>query len=141
MTTAPLSLPQSSWLRGKNLVFALLGLMLAYVLYHNESFLINAQHPKWQHIQPFRWYLLPHAAAGACALLLAPMQFSDRLRRRYATLHHVIGYTYIVGVFVSAPSGFYVQFFQERMGAPRSFTSPPPPRLSPGSPRLSSRSS
>lgn len=96
--------------------------MLAYVLRHNESFLISAQDPEWQHIHPFRWYLLPHAIAGACALLLAPMQFSDRLRRSYATLHHVVGYTYIVGVFVAAPMGFYVQFLEERIGAPRTFS-------------------
>jgi uncharacterized membrane protein len=97
-------------------------MMLAYVLVHNESFLINAQDPQWQHIHPFRWYLLPHGLAGACALLLAPMQFSDRLRRRYAKLHRVVGRIYVGGVLIAAPMGFYVQYFQERSGAPHSFS-------------------
>lgn len=108
--------------RAKYLVFAFIGLMLGYVLYHNEIFLIQPDHPIWQHYHPFRWYLLPHGLAGACALLLGPMQFSDRLRQRYAKLHRVVGRFYIGGVLVAAPMGFYVQFFQERTGATRSFS-------------------
>ena len=57
--------------------------MVAYVLNHNETFLIHANDPAWQHYQPFKWWLLPHGIAGACALLLGPMQFSDRLRKKY----------------------------------------------------------
>ena len=83
MTTASVSLPRISWLRPKYLLFAFIALMLAYVLRHDEIFLIDPQDPEWQHIHSFRWYLLPHGIAGACALLLAPMQFSDRLRRRF----------------------------------------------------------
>jgi uncharacterized membrane protein len=122
MTTASVSLPRISWSRSKYLLFAFIGLMLAYVLFHNESFLINAHDPKWQHIHPFRWYLLPHGVAGACALLLAPMQFSDRLRRRFTKLHRVVGRTYVGGVLIAAPLGFYIQYFGERAGAPRSFS-------------------
>lgn len=96
--------------------------MLAYVLYHNESFLINRADPAWQHYEPFKWYLLPHGLAGACALLLGPMQFSDRLRQRYAKLHRVVGRIYVAGVFIAGPMGFYIQFFQERMGQTRSFS-------------------
>ena len=46
--------------------------MIAYVLYHNESFLIHPNAPVWHHYQPFRWWLLPHGIAGACAILLGP---------------------------------------------------------------------
>jgi uncharacterized membrane protein len=126
LTTASASLPRMSWFRSKlgwkYLLFAFIGLMLAYVLVHDESFLINAQDPEWQHIHPFRWYLLPHGVAGACALLLAPMQFSDRLRRRFAKLHRVVGRVYIGGVLIAAPFGFYIQHFEERLGAQRSFS-------------------
>ena len=122
MTTASLSLPRMSWSRSKYLLFAFIGLMLAYVLVHNESFLVNAHGPEWQHIHPFRWYLLPHGVAGACALLLAPMQFSDRLRRRFAKLHRVVGRIYVGGVLIAAPLGYYVQYFEQRIGAPRSFS-------------------
>jgi hypothetical protein len=91
MTSASFSLPRMPWLRPKYFVFAFIALMLAYVLRHDEFFLIDPRHPKWQHVHPFPWYLLPHGIAGACALLLAPMQFSDRLRRSFAMLHRVVG--------------------------------------------------
>jgi uncharacterized membrane protein len=122
MATASASALRSPFLRPKYLVFAFVGLMVAYVLRHNEAFLINSQHPVWQHYQPFKWYLLPHGIAGACALLLGPMQFSDRLRRRYAKLHRVVGRIYVGGVFLAGPLGFYIQFFEERFGAARSFS-------------------
>jgi uncharacterized membrane protein len=96
--------------------------MVAYVLYHNESFLIHSRDPVWQHYQPFRWWLLPHGVAGACALFLGPMQFSDRLRRRFTKLHRIVGRFYIAGVCIAGPLGFYIQYFEERMGEARSFS-------------------
>ena len=113
---------QSRRLRPKYLLFASIGLMLAYVILHDESFLVHPKDPIWQHYQPFRWWLLPHGIAGACALLLGPMQFSDRLRARFRQLHRVIGRVYVAGVFVAAPLGFHIQYFEERMGDPRSFS-------------------
>ena len=74
MSTVPASFRGDPWFRPKYLIFAFVALMVAYVLRHNESFLINPEHPAWQHYQPFKWYLLPHGIAGACALLLGPMQ-------------------------------------------------------------------
>jgi len=108
--------------RSKYGVFAFVAVMTAYVLYHNERFLIDPSDPEWPHISTFKWWLLPHAVAGASALLLAPMQFSDRLRRRYARLHRVVGRVYVGGVLVLAPLGAYIQYFEERLGTPRSFT-------------------
>jgi hypothetical protein len=61
------------------------------VLAHNERFLIEPQHPAWAFFAPVTWWLLPHALAGTCAMLAAPLQFSDRLRRRYAKFHRVTG--------------------------------------------------
>ncbi|MGC2195902.1 MAG: DUF2306 domain-containing protein [Terriglobales bacterium] len=122
MATATAPIERSVWLRPKYLLFAFVSLMVAYVLRHNESFLIHSNDPVWQHYQPFKWWLLPHGIAGACALLLGPMQFSDRLRRRFAKLHRVVGRIYIAGVFVAGPLGFYIQFFQERFGETRSFS-------------------
>lgn len=121
MSTGSAPVLRGSWLRPKYLLFAFVGLMVAYVLRHNESFLISPQDPVWQHYQPFKWWLLPHGIADACALLLGPMQFSDRLRRRFAKLHRVVGRIYVAGVFLAGPLGFYIQFFQERFGAARSF--------------------
>ena len=111
-----------AWQRPKYLLFAFLGLMYAYVLWTNESFLFNSKDPEWQHIESFKWWLLPHGLAAACALFLGPLQFSDRLRQRFAKVHRVLGRFYVAGVFIGAPLGIYIQHFDERMGATRSFT-------------------
>jgi uncharacterized membrane protein len=52
--------------------------------------------------------LLPHGIAGACALLLGPFQFSNRLRLRFRKFHRVLGRIYVAGVFVAAPLGVYI---------------------------------
>ena len=122
MVTVSVSRPRTSWFRTKNLVFACIVLMMAYVLRHNERFIIDRSDPNWDHIQSFKWWLLPHGLAGVCALFLAPLQFSDRLRQRFTKMHRIIGRIYIAGVFVLAPLGVYIQYFEERMGASRSFT-------------------
>lgn len=122
MNTSYNSLPRTSWLRPKYLLFGFVALMLAYVIPHDENFLVNPKDPIWQHYEPFKWWLLPHGVAGACAILLGPMQFSDRLRARFRQLHRVVGRIYVADVFVAAPLGFYIRYFQERMGVPRSFS-------------------
>ena len=122
MATASAPVVRNFVLRPKYLVFAFVGLMLAYVIPHNESFLLNSGDPVWHHYQPFKWYLLPHGIAGACALLIGPMQFSERLRKKYTKLHRVLGRVYIGGALIAAPLGFYIQYFEERLGAARSFS-------------------
>lgn len=109
-------------LKAKYVVFCAIAVMMGYVLYHNERFLIEPSNPVWQHFEPFKWWLLPHGLFGASVLLLAPLQFSDRLRRRFTRLHRIVGRVYVVGAFGLAPLGAYIQYYQERMGFPRSFT-------------------
>jgi uncharacterized membrane protein len=122
MSAVSLPVRRTSLLRPKYLLFGFIGLMFAYVLVHNERFLIDANHPQWTHIHSFRWYLLPHGIMAACALLLGPLQFSDRLRQRFAKFHRVVGRFYVAGVFIGAPLGFYIQYYVERMGGARSFS-------------------
>jgi len=122
MATALLSVQRATNVRSKYVLFAFIGMMIAYVLWHNERFLVHRNDPAWEHYHPFRWWLLPHGLAGACAIFLGPLQFSDRLRARYAKLHRVIGRIYIFGAMVVAPLGTYIQYFEERMGMTRSFT-------------------
>jgi uncharacterized membrane protein len=96
---------------------------MAYVLNHNERFIIDAHDPSWDHYQTFKWWLLPHGLAAACALLLGPMQFSDRLRRRFTKLHRVLGRVYVFGALIGGPLGAYIQYrFDEHLGYTRSFT-------------------
>ncbi|HQR31493.1 MAG TPA: DUF2306 domain-containing protein [Blastocatellia bacterium] len=106
----------------KYAIFSVVAIMLVYVLFHNERFVVQPDHPVWQHYEPFKWWLLPHAIAGSFVILLAPLQFSDRLRKRFAGLHRILGRLYVVGAFILAPLGAYIQFVEERQGFPRSFT-------------------
>src|SRR5215212_7538966 len=106
----------------KYVVFSAIAVASTYVLYHNERFLVDSSHPVWQHYAPFKWWLLPHGIFGAIVLLFAPLQFSDRLRKRFTRAHRIIGRLYVAGAILLAPLGAYIQYYQERMGAPRSFT-------------------
>jgi hypothetical protein len=109
-------------INSKHVVFSVIAAMSVYVMYHNERFLVDAKNPAWQHYQPFKWWLLPHAVFGAIVLLFAPLQFSNRLRQRFTKAHRVMGRLYVMGALILAPLGAYIQYFQERFGAPRSFT-------------------
>jgi hypothetical protein len=107
----------------KYVVFALIGAMMAYVLYHNERFLIEPMNPVWQHYRSLGLFLLAHGLAGGSALILAPMQFSERLRTRFTKLHRVTGRIYVTAALILAPVGAYVQYLDETLGVfPRSFT-------------------
>ena len=109
-------------LKAKYVVFSIIAVATAYVMFHNERFLVDSRHPAWQHYESFKWWLLPHGIFGAIVLLFAPFQFSDRIRQRFTKAHRVMGRFYVVGALGLAPLGAYIQYFQERMGAPRSFS-------------------
>jgi hypothetical protein len=109
--------------RTKHVVFAFIATMMAYVLYHNERFLIDWAHPVWEHYRALGIFLLVHGVAGGSALILAPMQFFDGLRMRHAKLHRVMGRIYVTGALILAPFGAYTQWLDEHLGIfPRSFT-------------------
>ena len=56
-------------------------------------------------------------------MILAPMQFSDRLRVRFTKLHRVVGRIYVTAALILAPLGVYTQWLDERLGLnPQSFT-------------------
>lgn len=109
-------------LNAKHVTFIAIALASLYVMYHNERFLIDSEHPAWQRYEAFKWWLLPHGVFGAIVLLFAPFQFSERMRQRFTKAHRVMGRFYVLGALALAPMGAYIQYYQERMGAPRSFT-------------------
>jgi uncharacterized membrane protein len=116
---------QTQWsaaFRPKYVVFALIALMMAYVLYSKEMVLLDPSHPIWTHYEPYKWWLLTHGVTGGLALILVPLQFSDRLRARYAKVHRIIGRIYVVCALMLAPVGVYIQYLDEAQGAARSFT-------------------
>ena len=110
--TVPAASPRSRprfTIRPKYLAFTFVGVMMAYVAVHNESFLVNWKDPIWAHYRAIKWYLLPHGLIAAFALLLGPMQFSDRLRTRFTKLHRVVGRFYVAGALLGGPLGAIMQ--------------------------------
>ncbi|MBV9924698.1 MAG: DUF2306 domain-containing protein [Acidobacteria bacterium] len=101
--------------RAKHVFFAVFGLMTLFVFYFYETAFLDSHSPVWQHVEPVKWLLLFHGVAGSVALLVAPFQFSARLRRRYPRLHRVLGRLYVAGAFVSAPLAVPVAI---RLGPP-----------------------
>jgi uncharacterized membrane protein len=100
----------------KNMAFAVIAAMMAYVLYNNERFLIEPMNPIWKHYRDLGVFLLVHGVAGGTALILAPMQFSDRLRARFTKLHRVVGRIYVFGALILAPAGVYTQYLDYSLG-------------------------
>jgi uncharacterized membrane protein len=89
--------------RAKHIFFAAFALATLFVFYLYETPFLDAHSPVWAHVEPVKWLLLPHGVAGAVALLLAPFQFSARLRRRSPRAHRVLGRLYAAGAAISAP--------------------------------------
>jgi uncharacterized membrane protein len=88
----------------KKLIFFLLfGALTVFVIYMKNSQIFDPNSEIAKHFAPVKWYLIPHAFFGALAMVLGALQFSNRLRARYLNAHRVMGYTYIVGVFISCP--------------------------------------
>src|SRR6266478_17454 len=108
-------------IRTRYVVFGLIALMAAYVLYHFERFLIDWDHPVWKHYQALGVFILVHGLAGATAMILAPMQFSDGFRARHAKLHRVAGRIYVTAALILAPFGVYTQWLDETQGFTHSF--------------------
>ena len=127
-------------IRPKYALFAGIFAMTAYVLYHNERFLVQPENPIWAHYTKYGWWLLLHGVAGASALFLAPLQFSDRLRKRYTKVHRVVGRIYVVGALVLAPLGAYVRV-HERGPRRTGCRAPSPSSPSPMPPCWASRRS
>ena len=94
--------------RAKHVFFGVFALLTLFVFYVYETPFLDSRSPVWQRVEPVKWWLLPHAFAGATALLLAPFQFSARLRRRSLRLHRVLGRLYVAGVAVAAPTAIPV---------------------------------
>jgi uncharacterized membrane protein len=91
-------------IRAKHIFFAAFGLITLFVFYLYEVPFLDSRSPVWQHIEPVKWLMLLHGPAGMLALLLAPFQFSARLRKRSLRLHRILGRLYVAGVAVAAPA-------------------------------------
>ena len=95
-------------IKAKHVFFAVFGLLTLFVFYVYETPFLDSRSLVWERVEPVKWWLLPHAFAGALALLLAPFQFSAKLRKRSLRLHRVLGRLYVAGVAVAAPTAIPV---------------------------------
>jgi uncharacterized membrane protein len=83
--------------------FVIFGLLTVFVTYMKNARVFDPASEIAQHFAPVRWYLVPHAFFGTLAILLGAFQFSNRLRARYLKTHRMLGYVYVVSVFIAAP--------------------------------------
>jgi hypothetical protein len=88
---------------------ALIGVMMLFVL-KMEGRLLNPKDPIWEHYRTFKWWLLPHVLTAGLALVLGPLQFSERLRRQFLGGHRVLGKAYVYGVLIGAPLGVWIEY-------------------------------
>jgi uncharacterized membrane protein len=96
--------------RTKLVLFVVFGLLTVFVTYMKNARILDPTSEIAQHFAPVRWYLVPHAFFGALAMLLGAFQFSNRLRARYLKTHRVLGYVYVVSVFIAAPLAIPMTF-------------------------------
>lgn len=122
MATVPSPQTRLPSLRPKLVLFTCIGLMLAYVLYHDEHYVIDPADPIWAHYRDIGKVLLPHGLIGAFALLLAFMQFNAGLRARHPLVHRVSGRIYVGAVIVVAPLGAVLGSFDQAIGYTRAFS-------------------
>jgi uncharacterized membrane protein len=99
----------------KPMLFLLIASMMLVVLVR-DRILLDSQHPVWKHYEPFKWWLLPHGITAALTLLLGPLQFSSRLRRRHLSWHRISGRLYVAGVAIGVPLGIVIETIKYRIG-------------------------
>ncbi len=94
--------------QAKLVFFLVFGLLTVFVLYMKSARVFDPTSDIARHFAPAKWYLIAHASFAGLAMLMGAFQFSNRLRARYLTVHRVMGYIYVVGVFIGAPFGIPV---------------------------------
>ncbi len=89
--------------QAKLVFFLVFGALTVFVTYMKNRGFFDPASPTAQHYAPALGYLVIHGVFGALAMLLGAFQLSNRLRARYLRVHRVLGYVYVVSVFVAAP--------------------------------------
>lgn len=108
MATSTLTAPKSTASRFKIFVWVSLGLTTLFVFITSELLLITdypMYHAYRLQVIADRHLLIPHSLAGTLALLIGPINFSSRIRQRYARLHRILGYIYFIAVIVGSFTG------------------------------------
>ena len=87
----------------KLIAFAVFFAVTAFVTYMKNAQILNPASDIAKHFSPAMMFLIPHAFFAAIAMVMGAFQFSNRLRARYLRVHRVMGYIYVVSVFIGAP--------------------------------------
>ncbi len=106
MSTASASAPVRairSRSQAKLVFFILFFAVTAFVTYGKNHQIFNPQSDIARHFAPAKLYLALHAVFASLAMALGAFQFSNRLRARYLKVHRVLGYVYVVSVFLAGP--------------------------------------
>jgi len=94
--------------QAKLVFFAVFAVLTVFVTYMKNRGFFDASSEMARHYAPALGYLLLHGVFGVLALVLGAFQLSNRMRARYLRIHRVLGYVYVVGVFVAAPIAILV---------------------------------
>ena len=108
--------------RFKTILWTALGLTALFVFITSEVLLFTdypMYHAYRLQVIADRHLLIPHSLSGVIALLIGPLQFSSRLRRRHVNFHRVLGLTYVVSVPIGALTG--IALAAGRPGLPGTF--------------------
>src|ERR1700761_5350137 len=92
----------------KTMLWSALGLTVLFVFITSELLLITdypMYHAYRLQVIADRHILIPHTLSGVLALLIGPIQFSSRFRKRHLKLHRVLGRIYVVSVFIGSFTG------------------------------------
>lgn len=104
VAAAPARVAAASPRSQKKLVFfAIFFAVTAFVTYMKNAQIFQPNSDIAQHFAPAMLFLVPHAIFAGLAMIMGAFQFSNRLRSRYLQVHRVMGYVYVVAVFVGAP--------------------------------------
>lgn len=99
MSDSPTSFGSS---QAKRLGFGVFVLMAIFVLFQRDLQLLNSHSFLRQRYAAVPWWILAHGLAGAFALILAPFQFSSRLRQRHIRVHRIMGRLYVAGALIAS---------------------------------------
>src|SRR3954464_12005232 len=89
--------------QAKLIWFAIFFAVTIFVTYMKNAKVFDPSSDMARHFSPGMFFLIPHAIFASIALVMGAFQFSNRLRARHLRLHRIMGYIYVVSVFIGAP--------------------------------------
>lgn len=102
--------PQKKKVNAKHALFLVFAGMAVFVFVQRDLTLFDPASTLRMRYAVVPYWMLLHGIPATIALLVAPFQFSNRLRQKYLGLHRFMGRAYVVCVAIGAPSAVVVAF-------------------------------